>query len=211
VRTGCGCGCLVVVLAGLLAVGVFWLGSGMFDRPSIQYEIGGPADGKRAQQKLFELTTGGTRGRAAAVTFTERELNALLVRHLTIEEMPLADMGVRLLGNGVVELTGRLPLHALPGDSLGAVVRILPERWSGRPVWLRVRGQVRLEMGAARGDRRTLRLDPESLWIGRRWLPTVVLMLLPEGPAARATRWPLPDAVDSVVVEPGRVTITLRS
>lgn len=215
-RTGCGCGCLVFVLVGLLAAGVFWLRSGIFDRPASQHEVGSPADGHRAQQKLFKLDAGGAGanprdGKRTAVSLSEREINALLGRHVSVEELPLADAGIHLAGDGIVEITGRLPFHAFFGDSLNSVASVLPERWAGTPVWLRLRGHVRLETGAARADRRRLRLDVECLWVGSRRLPAAVLSLLPEGPALRATRWPVPDTVDSVVVEPGRLTITIRS
>jgi len=213
-RTGCGCGCLAVVLAGLLAVGSLWLGWGIFDRPGAQHEVGSQADGRRAQQKLFGLATGGTGTNVRverSVVLSERELNAFLARHVSTDELPLADAGIRLVGDGVVEVTGRLPLHGVFGDSLASVARLLPERWTGTPVWLRLRGHVRLEMGAARNARRRLRLDVDSLWVGSRRLPAAVLSLLPEGPVLRATRWPVPGAVDSVLVEPGRLTITTRS
>lgn len=207
---------MVVTLVSLLAAGALWLGWGVFDRPEAQYEVGSAADGRRAQQKLFGLATRGTGTnprveRKGTVTVTERELNALLARHVSIEELPLADGGIRLVGNGIVEVAGGLPLHAVFGDSLSSVARLLPERWAGKPVWLRLRGHVRLETSAARNDRRRLRLDVESLRVGSRRLPAAVLSLLPEGPVLRATRWPVPDAVDSVLVEPGRVIITTRS
>lgn len=212
VKTGCGCGCLTVILLSLLVAGLVWFGSGVFDRPTTQHEVGGPADGRRAQQKLFDLAAGGSnrRGEPRIITLSERELNALLARHLSSEQLPLADAGVRLVGDGVVEITGRLPLHAVFGDSLSAAIRFLPERWAERPIWLRLRGHVRLETGAARGDRRRLQLDVESLWVGSRRLPAAVLSVLPEGPVLRATRWLVPDSVDSVTVEPGRLTITIR-
>jgi hypothetical protein len=201
---------LTVILMALLVAGALWFGSGTFDRPAAQHEIGNPADGRRAQQKLFDLAAGGATARVKTVTLSERELNAFLARHVSIEELPLADSGIRLVGAGILEITGRLPLHAFFGESIGSIVRLLPERWAGKPVWLRLRGHVRLETGAARGDHRRLRLDVESLWIGSRRLPAAALGVLPEGPALRATRWPVPDAVDAVVVEPGRLTITRR-
>lgn len=211
-KTGCGCGCLTVMLLGLLVVGLFWFSSGIFDRPTIQHEVGGTAEGRRAQQKLFDLASGGgnRRGEPRTITLSEGEINALLTRHLSGDRLPLADSGIRLVGDGVVEITGRLPLHALFGDSLSAAIRLLPERWTEQPVWLRHRGHVRLETGGARGDRRTVRLDVESLWVGSQRLPAAVLGVLPEGPARRATRWPVPDSVDSITVEPSRLTIRIR-
>lgn len=213
VKTGCGCGCLTIVLIALLALGAVWLARGIFDRPEASYEIGSPADGRRAQQKVFELAGGfvGHRRdpRRASVTLTERELNALLTRHLS-QDMPLADGGIRLVGDGIIEVTGRLPLHALLGDTLGSVGRLLPERWAGQPVWVRLRGHVRLETGASRADVRRLRLEPESFRVGSRRIPVAVLAMLPDGPVPRATRRSVPETIEAVVIEPGRLTIVTR-
>ena len=212
-KTGCGCGCLTLVLLGLLGLGAVWFALGAFERPDASHEVGDSADGRRAQQKLFELsgrmTSRGGSSRRAVVTFSERELNALLARHLG-GELPLSSPAIRLVGNGIAEISGRLPLHALLGDPAITVGRRVGDRWTGQPVWLRVRGHVRLESGGTRGDARRLLLEPESWWIGRRRIPAAVLNLLPDGPAFRATRWPVPATVDSVVVEPGRLTLANR-
>jgi hypothetical protein len=144
------------------------------------------------------------------VTLSERELNAFLARHLSGDELPLNEMGVRLIGDGVAELTGRLPLRALGGESLGSVLRLLPQRWAPGALWVRLRGHVRLESGTARGDRRQLRLDIEQFSMGRRRLPAAVFGTLPGVSGPRAIRWPVPDAVESLTVEPGRLTVTTR-
>lgn len=211
-RTGCGCGCLTLVVMGLLTVGAVWFARGAFDRPQVSHEVGDSADGRRAQQKLFELSgrmssRGGT-ARRGSVTFSERELNALLARHVG-GELPLSSPAIRLVGDGIVEISGGLPLHALFGDPVVAAGRRLGDRWAGQPVWLRVRGHVRLQSGA-RGDVRRLQLEPESVWLGSRRLPAALFDVLPAGPAVRATRWPVPATVESVVVEPGRLVLIAR-
>jgi hypothetical protein len=198
----------------LLVLGAVWYGRGIFAHPAGSYEVGSPADGRRAQQKLFEVA-----GRAASarrdqkrivVTISEREANAFLARHVS-DELPLAEGAVHFLGNGIVEIAGRLPLRALLGDSIRGVARTLPEPWARQSVWLRLRGPLRLEAGSGRSDRRRLRLEVESFWVGRCRLPTLVLNVLPEGPLLRATRWPISETIDSVVVEPGRLIVTGRS
>lgn len=211
-KRGCGCGCLTMIVASALVLAFWWLGSGLFDQPLIQREVGSPANGRRAQQKLFELATNAGRrdGRKTATTLSERELNAFLARHLSREDLPLEEMGIRLVGDGIVEVTGRLPLHGILGDSVGTVLGFLPRTWSAKPIWVQLRGYVRLEAGAARRDRRTLRLDVGSFSLGRRRVPTFVLSLLPEGPTLRAMRWSVPETVDSVTIDAGQLTITVR-
>ena len=196
----------------MLVGGVLWLGSGIFERPPSQHEVGGSADGRRAQQKLYEIAAGSTGsrrdGRGRAVTLSEREVNAFLARHVSDDELPLNEMGVRLIGDGVVELTGRLPLRALGGEFLGSLLERLPQRWTPSTLWVRLRGHVRLESGTGRGDRRHLRLDIEQFSIGHRRLPVAVFGMLPGGSGLRAVRWPVPVAVESLTVEPSRVILT---
>lgn len=211
-RTGCGCGCVTIVLIGLLVLGAVWFAGGMLERPVIRHEVGTADDGHRAQQKLFELAGGiapRRDQRKGSVTLSEREINAFLTRHLR-GNMPLADGGVRLIGNGVAEIAGRVPLHGILGEWPSSIARVLPERWAGQSVWLRLRGPVRLETGAAPGDVRRVRLEPDAVWVGRRRVPAALLTMIPGGPALRATRWPVPETVEAVVVEPGRVTIARR-
>jgi hypothetical protein len=198
-----------------LAVGSAWLVSGAFQQPPTTPHLGTAADGHRAQQKLFEIATGGAMskrrdGRSADVTLSEPELNAFLTRHVSADQLPLGGTSIRLVGDGVVEVAGRLPLRAFTGDLLGGVLDQLPDRWRPGAMWLRVRGPIRLQAGAARGDRRELRLDVERLWLGRRRLPTVVLSAMPGGTALQTARWPMLDAVESLTVDPGRVTIATR-
>ena len=205
---------MTFVLLGLLLGGVLWLGSGILERPPSQHEVGSPADGRRAQQKLYEVAAGrtGSRrdGRGTAVTLSEREVNAFLAGHVSGDESPLNEMGVRLIGDGVVELTGRLPLRALGGESLGSLLQLLPQRWVPATLWVRLRGHARLESGTARGDHRQLRLDIEQFSMGRRRLPAAVFGMLPGESGLRWIHWPVPDAVESLTVEPGRLTVATR-
>jgi hypothetical protein len=197
----------------MLVLGGAWYGRGMLERTDASYEVGNPVDGRRAQQKFFELsgTTAPYRRDQKWVTVTlfEREINAFLARHVSAE-LPLADGAVHLVGNGVVEVMGRLPLRAVLGDSVGSVARALPQRWAGQPVWLRLRGPLRLEATTARAGPRRLRVEVETLWVGSRRVPAALLTILPEGPALRATRWTVSGTIDTVVVEPGRLTVTSR-
>jgi len=142
------------------------------------------------------------------VTLSEREVNAFLARHVAGDELPLDEMGVRLIGEGVVELTGRLPRRALGGEFLGSLLHLLPHRWAPSALWVRLRGHVRLESGTARGDRRHLRLDIEQFSIGRRRLPAAMFAMLPGGSGLRAIRWSVPVAVESLTVEPSRLIFT---
>ena len=197
----------------LLLLGTVWYGRGVFERPATAHEVGTVADGRRAQQKLFELSgkvgSGRRDQKRVSVTISDREINAFLARHVS-DELPFAEGAVRFIGNGIVEIAGRLPLRAVLGDSVGPIARAFPERWVRQPVWLRIRGPLRLEAGSGRSDRRRLRLEVDAFWVGSCRLPALVAGLLPDGPVPRATRWPISESIDSVVVEPGRLIMTSR-
>jgi hypothetical protein len=197
----------------MLVLGGVWYGLGMLERTDAAYEIGNAADGRRAQQKLFELSGKPASSRrdqkSVTVTLFEREINAFLVRHLS-GESPLAEGSVHLVGNGTVEVAGHVPIRAVLGDAVGWWAKAFPQRWATQPVWLRLRGPLRLEAGTARPGLRRLRIEVESFWVGSRRVPAAIMTILPEGPALRATRWAVSGTVDSVVVEPGRLTVTSR-
>ena len=96
-RLGC-VGCLLVVLAlvifGVAAAGAVFFSVNIFDEPEVQIQPFTTADGYRAQQKLYEIVLRESErsGRADPITFTERELNAFLSRHLIDDEFCLRKM-----------------------------------------------------------------------------------------------------------------------
>jgi hypothetical protein len=213
-RLGCG-GCLSVLgllcVVGLLAAGTVWLIGGVFESPGLAPPSGTAEDGVSAQQKIYDLSRGGAgqaaRRRPATVALSENELNAFLSRHLAqAAELPLKDLSVRLPARDRLELSGRLPLRALlselPG---GSVFDAVPAPWRDRPVWVRLRGTVRLDPGG--GGRRYFRFDADGFWLGRRRLPTVLIRLLFSPLTLRLFRWPAPDSIEDLAVEPGRVVI----
>ena len=57
------------------------------------------------------------------------------------------------------------------------------------------------------GPRRQLRLDVESFAVGRQRLPARALRLLLDPAALGLLQWPLPEHVERVSIEPGRVVI----
>lgn len=219
-RLGCG-GCLtaafLLLVGGAAVGGTLWGAFRAFQEPEFHMPAGTPADGVRVQQKFFEIARRGGRpgrsGSAEPVSLSEPEVNAFLSHHLAdAAELPLTDIGVRLVGDGVVEVAGRLPLrHLLSEPPVSAAADLLPERWLGRPVWLRLRARVRVEPGAARGERRYLRLDLEEFKVGRQRLPAPTLRHLLSPAALRVLRWQVPNGVEAITIEAGRAVIRTAS
>jgi len=206
-KLGCS-GCLVsIVTLAVVALaigGLIGAGARMLARPeAASLPSTTAADGSRAQQKLFEIAR---RGRLAQpVTLSEAEVNALLARHLVeARGVRLGTLSVRLLGEDRLEITGQLPLRQLLDEGgLSAPGGALPAAWRERPVWI----DVGVRAGVSDGSRRQLRLDVETFAVGRQRLPARALRLLLDPAAVGLLQWPLPEQVESVTIEPGRVVI----
>ena len=205
-RVGCS-GCFgVIISAGLMSlllggavVGV----TRMLEAPDLSPTTSTPGDGTRAQQKLFDVARGARKG--STVTLSEAEVNALLTRHLVqARGVRLAAPNARLIGDDRFVLNAQSPVrHLLEEVSLGALAEILPARWQARPIWVHVGGRVRM----ADGRRRQLRTDVDEFAIGRQPLPARLLRLLLDPASVGLLEWPLPDHVERVAIEPGRVVI----
>jgi hypothetical protein len=166
-RLGCAsCLSAAVGLALLVLIvgATFGIGARILGQPTITPVVTTPADGSRAQQKLFELTRR-RRGHAETVIITEPEVNALLTRHLVeARGVQLGAPSARLLGGDRVELAGYRPLgRILEEISLGAVGSVLPARWRDRPIWLRVGAHIRV--------RRATCGWPSCAGVGRQRIP----------------------------------------
>lgn len=209
-RLGCS-GCLwtlvLIAVAAAAAGGAIGTGTRILASPDVTTAPqNSAADGARAQQKLFSLAR---RPRSAApVVLTEAEVNALLSRHLVqARGVALGGLAVWLLGDDRIELMARTPARQVL-DDLGVPMPawLLPARWRERPVWLGVVARVQVESA-----RRQVRLEAERFTMGRQRLPTGLLRLVLDPATLGLLRWPLPDHVEQVEIEPGRVVIRTAS
>jgi hypothetical protein len=209
-RLGCS-GCLTVLILIALVAGGAWAGFQVLRTPDFVDAQLAAADGVRAQQKIFELIRRSGSGRPHTATLTERELNAFLGRHLgATADLPFRRLAVRLPADGQADVAGLVPVRHLLGVApLSALLRVLPASWLDHGIWLAARTRVTLE-GDAR-DRRHLRLDVERFWVGRLRLPELAMRVLLDPGVLRLLRAPMPDAIDGVRVEPGRLVIQAAS
>lgn len=208
-RLGCA-GCLtVIVFWGLMGTGAIgaggWVALRLAQSPDIEIPITTQADNARAQRKILDIVR--RRGHAApsteAVVLSEQELNALITRRLA-DEIPFSTPVARLPRAGTLDFAGRLPArHLLNELPLSALVAILPEPWLDRPLWLQVRAGVTFEHTA----RPYARLHVQEFQVGRQRLPVLFLRLLLDAASLTLLRLPLPDNVEDIRIEPGRVII----
>ena len=207
-RLGCF-GCLTLLFVVGVVGSAAWGTYQLTRPPAIAGAPSAPADGLRAQQKIFEIIRRSGSGRPHTVSLTEREVNAFLSRHLgETADLPLRNLAVRLPDDGHAEIAGQIPLRRLlSGPPFSALGGILPPDWRDQPVWLALRTRVTLEGGSGPRPRRYLRLDVERFWLGRQRLPEFLLRLLLDLEALRLLRSPMPDAIDGLRIEPGRLVI----
>jgi hypothetical protein len=194
---------MVTVLGGLLLAGVMVGGARILattdpDEFALTHE-----EGVSAQRKLLDLTR--AKRRAGTVTLTEGEVNALLARHLVqARGMRLATPSARLLGDDRFVFSGQCPLRQLLEEiSLSAVADVLPESWQRRPVWVHIGARLHLD----RVPRNQLRTDVEEFAVGRQRLPAPLVRLLVDPASLGVLRWPLPDYIEQITVERGRVVV----
>jgi hypothetical protein len=212
-RVGCS-GCLTLVAILAVAVGVAWSAYGLFQAPDIPVVAARHEDWVSAQQKIFDLFRRGRRrpGPAQTVTLAEREVTALVSRQLAeAARLPVSDVSVRLLPpGGLAEIAGHLPLRAVLAEiPLAATLDWLPAGWALRPVWIVVRLRPRLESRI--GSRPYLALDVDRLRIGRRTVPSILLRLILPTEALRYFTIPLPESIEGVSLEHGRLLIRTGS
>jgi hypothetical protein len=196
-----------VALGTLILAGTIGVTARILVLPDGGDPVVSAADGARAQQKLLSLVRG--RRRAATVTLSEAEVNALLSRHIVAAGgARLGGLNARLLGGDRLELRARTPLgHALDEIGLGGLAGVLPARWKARPVRLRVGARLRVDDTPPRH----LRMEVDEFEVGRQPLPTPALRLLVDPATVGLLRWRLPDRVEGVGIEPGRVVIRTAS
>lgn len=208
-----GCfGCLTIFTLVLLCGGVVWGVMQALREPDIQSTAVAPADGVRAQQKIFEIARRGGHPRdrdAEPIVFAEGELNAFLARHLgESTALPLTDISLRLERGGIAEVRARLPLGYLLREQPTAMLEgFLPGVWLDRRVWLRVGVRPGLESDPARRARRYLRLEVTDFAVGRQRLPAPLLRILLDPTALSVLRLRVPDGIDAVTVEAGRLVV----
>jgi hypothetical protein len=213
-RLGC-VGCLlfilIAVILGIAVAGVLFFSANIFGDLDIQAPPFTPSDGFRAQQKLYEiiLREGRKSSRRDPIIFTERELNAFLSRHLLESaSLSFSRLSVLLLSDSSVEFRGRTELRNLmKGFPFAQIAPYLPAGRLDEPIWVRVRGRLKMERGAVRRDREYATLEVAEFALGAQPMGVWLLQLLVGGQGRDLFRWQVPDVIQSIAVEDGRLVI----
>lgn len=213
-RLGC-VGCLLVILVivifGVAAAGAVFFSANIFDEPEVHVQAFTTADGYRAQQKLYEivLRDGQRSSRTDPIVFSERELNAFLSRHLMDSaNLTFSPISVALLSDNTIEFRGRTALRNLmQGIPFAQIAPFLPNGRADQPVWIRVRGTLRLERSAVRREREFGGFAVSEFALGTQPIGAWVLTAMLGQAGQRVLRFQIPSVVQDVTVEEGRLIV----
>jgi hypothetical protein len=207
---------MLAALAGIV-LGAVRMGSRAMAPPTTAPAVGTEQDAIRAQQTLFEIVRRSTGRRPMAervrreYILSEAELNSFLARHLgRVAGLPLDSLSIGFVGDGMIELRGRLTLDQVLGDHGSPLTEHVPKSWRSASVILTLRGPLRLETEASRGQPKALRFDVEEAYLGRQRVPVVAVERL-LGAHGGLRKWSVPDSVDAVIVERGRAVVRTAS
>ena len=215
-KLGCS-GCLILMVAltffAVLAGGFFFLSGNIFEEPHFEVLDWSRADASAARYKLSEIIQRdtGQSGRKDPIVLSEREINALLARHLSETAGLRFDPFATRLTQGQFLLQGRTVLRSLmQGPPFAQLAAALPPAQVDRPIWLSVRGYIELQPGEPGGKPGRARVMLTEFNLGRQpvgsW-PFSVAM----GPAgSRLLTWPVPGALRDIDIEDRRVVIRTR-
>ncbi|MFQ5827718.1 MAG: hypothetical protein ACE5JD_00985 [Candidatus Methylomirabilia bacterium] len=209
-----GCLTLTVILVGIGVVlgGGLIFSTNIFHPPeNLSGPVGTSRDGRRAQQKMYELVLRDRRlsSRTAPVVFTEREINAFLSRHLIRGQgIPLTDLRVTFTP-GQMAFQGQTEIRSLMrGVPFKYITSALPASQLSRRVWVAIRARVRLERGWLSQEQEFLRIDPSEFRLGTQnvgaWLLSWML-------GRKFLSWPVPAVIEAVSIQQGRVVVTTRA
>jgi len=215
-KIGCaGCLTLMVVLIFLATVvgGFLFLSGNIFGEPHFEVLEWSRADASGARYKLHEiiLRDTGQSGRQDPIFLSEREINALIARHLAeTAGLRFEPFAVRLV-QGQFLLQGRTVLRSLlQGPPFAQLAAYLPASQLDRHIWITVRGYVAVQPGEAGGKPGRARIVLNEFSLGKQPVGNWPFSAVMGSAGSGLLKWPVPGAVRDVDIEERRVVIRTR-
>lgn len=215
-RFGC-LGCLglisLVLIVGVMAAALVFMSGNIFDIPDVKAPPVSRSDGFAAQQKLFEIASrqAGRSTRQDPIVLSEREINSFLANHLSeAARVPLDPIITRLV-RGYFEIQGKTALrNLLQSAPLAQLASYLPANRLDTPVWITLRGTVSVAPATPGARRMAARVRFTDLTVGKQPLAASLLGFLLGRTGTRLTEFSVPEVVDAVQIEDGRLIIRTR-
>ncbi len=215
-KMGCA-GCLtflvVLIFLATLIGGFFFLSGNIFGEPHFEALDWSRGDASAARSRLHEiiLRDTGQSGRQDPIMLSEREINALVARHLAeAAGLRFEPFAVRLV-QGQFLLQGRTVLRSLlQGPPFAQLAAYLPASQLDRRIWITVRGYISVQPGEPGGKLGRARVMLTEFTLGKQpvgnWPFSAVMGRAGSGLLA----WPVPGAMRDVDIEERRVVIRTR-
>jgi len=210
-----GClGCLLILIGlmflAVVAGGFLFLSGNIFEEPKSEGLEWTRADATSARLKLAELVQrdGGHSARQDPILLSDREVNALVARHL-VETIGVRfdPFAIRLI-QGQFVLQGRTVVgNLLQGPPFAQLARQLPAAQLNRPIWITASGYVALEPGEPGGKPGRARVTLMEFTLGRQPLGTWPFFILMGPTGYGLLKWPVPGTVRDIEIENRRVLI----
>jgi hypothetical protein len=215
-KMGCaGCLILIVVLIFLVTLvgGFLFLSGNIFGEPHFEALDWSRADASAARYRLHEiiLRDTGQSGRQDPLILSEREINALVARHLTeTAGLRFEPFAVRLV-QGQFLLQGRTVLRSLlQGPPFAQLAAYLPASQLDRHIWITVRGYIAVQPGEPGGKLGRARVVLTEFNLGRQPVGSWPFSVVMGSAGSGLLNWPVPGAVRDVDIEERRVVIRTR-
>jgi len=215
-KLGCaGCLILLVVLTFLAALvgGFIFLSGNIFEEPHLEAVDWRRSDASGARSALQEiiLRDAGQSGRQDPVLLSEREINALVARHLAeTAGLRFDPFAIRLV-QGRFLLQGRTVLRSLlQGPPFAQLAAYLPASQLDRRIWITVRGYIAIQPGEPGGKPGQARVVLTEFNLGRQPVGSWPFSAVMGSAGSRLLSWPVPGAVRDVEIEDRRVLIRTR-
>lgn len=206
---------LIVILTFLAALvgGFFFLSGNIFEEPHFEAIDWSWSDALAARSTLREivLRDAGRSGRQDPVLLSEREINALVARHLAeTAGLRFNPFAMRLV-QGQFLLQGRTVLRSLlQGPPFAQLAAYLPASQLDRLVWITVRGYIAVQPGEAGGKPGQARVVLTEFDLGRQPVGSWPFSAVMGSAGSGLLKWPVPGAVRDVDIEDRRVVIRTR-
>jgi hypothetical protein len=197
----------------VVAGGFLFLSGNIFEEPRFEGAEGGRVDSSSALSRLAELVQrdAGHSGRQDPVVLGEREITALVARHLADTAGLRFDPFIVRLTPGQFVLQGRTIVgNLLKGPPFAQVASQLPAAQLRRPIWITARGDISLEPGDPGGRPGRARLTLTEFTLGKQPVGTWPFSIVMGPAGSRLLKWEVPGSVRSIEIEDRRVVIRTR-
>jgi hypothetical protein len=215
-KLGCA-GCLILLIAvtflAVLAGGFIFLSGNILAEPPFEAVDWSPANASTARDKLHEIVQRdtGQSGRQDPIVLTERESNALVVRHLAETAGLRFHPFAMRLAQGQFLLQGRTVFRSLlQGPPFAQLAGYLPAAQLDRPIWITVRGYMAVQPGEPGGKPGQARVVLTEFNLGRQPVGNWPFSAVMGSAGAGLLKWQVPGTVRVVDIEERRVVIRTR-